>query len=210
MASPDISQQANYQDGNSVFDSVFILEKLDYDFTKSGPITVSELNVIGISTFSSDVTFGGDISLDEITCRNADVTGIATVSGNLSSSGNITSTAGALSGFDAVISEKVPDISGAAMDFISANDNGKVLSYDYNFDLTLLINDGLGEGFNCLIVQKGVGKIIFEAMPDKNVVLINRQGHNKTAGQYAVVSIINIGKDENNNDLILIGGDTGL
>ena len=32
MASPDISQQANYQDGNSVFDSVYILEKLDYDF----------------------------------------------------------------------------------------------------------------------------------------------------------------------------------
>ena len=89
MATPDISQQANYQDGNSVFDSIFILEKLDYDFTKSGPITVSELNVIGISTFNSDVTFGGDISLDEITCRNADVTGIATVSGNLFSKSNL-------------------------------------------------------------------------------------------------------------------------
>ena len=89
MAIPDISQQANYQDGNSVFDSVFILEKLDYDFTKSGPITVSELNVLGISTFNSDVTFGGDISLDEITCRNADVTGIATVSGNLFSKSNL-------------------------------------------------------------------------------------------------------------------------
>ncbi|MEC9195046.1 MAG: hypothetical protein VYD13_00445, partial [Bacteroidota bacterium] len=62
----------------------------------------------------------------------------------------------------------------------------------------------------CLIVQKGVGKIIFEAMSGQNVVLINRQGHNKTAGQYAVVSIINIGKDDNNNDLILIGGDTGF
>ena len=59
MALPDISQQANYQDGNSVFDSVFILEKLDYDFTKSGPITISELNVVGISTFNSDVTFSG-------------------------------------------------------------------------------------------------------------------------------------------------------
>jgi hypothetical protein len=68
----------------------------------------------------------------------------------------------------------------------------------------------LGEGFNCLIVQKGVGKIIFEAMPDKNVVLINRQGHNKTAGQYAVVSIVNIGTDGNGDDLILIGGDTGM
>ena len=89
MATPDISQQANYQDGNSVFDSVFILEKLDYDFTKSGPITVTELNVLGISTFNSDVTFGGDISLDEITCRNADVTGIATVSGNLFSKSNL-------------------------------------------------------------------------------------------------------------------------
>ena len=134
----------------------------------------------------------------------------ATVSGNLSASGNLTSSGGALSGFDAVIDLKEPDITGAAMDFISPNDNGKVLSYDYNFDLSLQINDGLGEGFNCLIVQKGVGKIIFEAMPGANVVLINRQGHNKTAGQYAVVSIINIGKDGNNNDLILIGGDTGL
>ena len=134
----------------------------------------------------------------------------AKVTGNLSASGNLTSSGGALSGFDAVIDLKEPDITGAAMDFISPNDNGKVLSYDYNFDLSLQINDGLGEGFNCLIVQKGVGKIIFEAMSGQNVVLINRQGHNKTAGQYAVVSIINIGKDDNNNDLILIGGDTGF
>jgi len=89
MATPDISQQANYQDGNSVFDSVFILEKLDYDFTKSGLISVSQLNVVGVSTFNSDVTFSGDISLDEITCRNADVTGIATVSGNLFSKSDL-------------------------------------------------------------------------------------------------------------------------
>ena len=89
MASPDISQQANYQDGNSVFDTVFILEKLNYDFTKSGPITISELNVIGISTFNSDVTFSGDITLDEITCRNANVTGIATVGTDLYLNGKL-------------------------------------------------------------------------------------------------------------------------
>ena len=46
MATPDISQQANYQDGNSVFDSVFILEKLDYDFTKSNPNYCFRTNVI--------------------------------------------------------------------------------------------------------------------------------------------------------------------
>ena len=89
MATPDISQQANYQDGNSVFDTVFILEKLNYDFTKSGPITISELNVIGISTFNSDVTFSGDITLDEITCRNANVTGIATVGTDLYLNGKL-------------------------------------------------------------------------------------------------------------------------
>ena len=56
MATPDISQQANYQDGNSVFDSVFILEKLDYDFTKSGTITITDLNVTGIATFGTSST----------------------------------------------------------------------------------------------------------------------------------------------------------
>ena len=122
MASPDISQQANYQDGNSVFDSVFILEKLDYDFTKSGPITVSELNVIGISTFNSDVTFGGDISLDEITCRNADVTGIATVSGDLFSKSNLYLT-GALvdTSGDTGSSGQILASTGAGTNWIDAN-----------------------------------------------------------------------------------------
>ena len=89
MTTPDISQQAFYRDGNAVFDKVHVLEKIEYDFTKSGSISLTELNVIGISTFNSDVTFSGDISLDEITCRNADVTGIATVSGDLFSKSNL-------------------------------------------------------------------------------------------------------------------------
>ena len=122
MATPDISQQANYQDGNSIFDSVFILEKLDYDFTKSGPITVSELNVLGISTFNSDVTFGGDITLDEITCRNADVTGIATVSGDLFSKSNLYLT-GALvdTSGDTGSSGQILASTGAGTNWIDAN-----------------------------------------------------------------------------------------
>ena len=38
--------------------------------------------------FSGDVAFSGDITLDEITCRNADVTGIATVRTDLYVGGN--------------------------------------------------------------------------------------------------------------------------
>ena len=122
MATPDISQQAFYRDGTAIFDKVFILEKLDYDFTKSGPITVSELNVLGISTFNSDVTFGGDITLDEITCRNADVTGIATVSGDLFSKSNLYLT-GALvdTSGDTGSSGQILASTGAGTNWIDAN-----------------------------------------------------------------------------------------
>ena len=83
MTDIPINQQAEVSDGNSVFDDVWVLNKLHYDFTNSGTITISNLNVIGISTFT------GDISVDEITVRNVDVTGIATVGGNLYVGGGI-------------------------------------------------------------------------------------------------------------------------
>jgi len=83
MTDISINQQAEVSDGNSVFDDVWVLNKLHYDFTNSGTITISNLNVIGISTFT------GDISVDEITVRNVDVTGIATVGGNLYVGGGI-------------------------------------------------------------------------------------------------------------------------
>ena len=83
MTDIPINQQAEVSDGNSVFDDVWILNKLHYDFTNSGTITISNLNVIGVTTFT------GDISVDEITVRNVDVTGIATVGGNLYVGGGI-------------------------------------------------------------------------------------------------------------------------
>ena len=74
---PDLREQAEVFDGNTVFDNVFILDTLDYDFKKSGTIEISNLQVVGVTTFA------GDISVDEITVRNVDVTGIATVNTNL-------------------------------------------------------------------------------------------------------------------------------
>ena len=74
---PDIRDQAEVFDGNTVFESVFILDKLDYDFTKSGTIEIQNLQVVGVTTFA------GDITVDEITVRNVDVAGIATVNGNI-------------------------------------------------------------------------------------------------------------------------------
>lgn len=63
---------------DSQFEDVYIYGKLNYDF-KNDDVIVNSLNVTGTSSFANDVTFTGDIKLDEITCRNADVTGVATV-----------------------------------------------------------------------------------------------------------------------------------
>ena len=49
MSTPDISQQAVYQGGNSVFDKVHILDELVYDFTKSGTLSI---NSVGVCTFT--------------------------------------------------------------------------------------------------------------------------------------------------------------
>ena len=56
MTAPDISQQAFYRDGNAIFDKIHVLEKIEYDFTKSGPITITDLNVTGIATFGTSST----------------------------------------------------------------------------------------------------------------------------------------------------------
>ena len=106
MATVPIHEQALVQGGNSVFEDVWITDTLHYDFKRSGDVGFSTITVDGAATFSSDVSFAGDITLDEITCRNADVTGIATVKdlvvkeklrdgdGNFGSSGQLLSSDG--------------------------------------------------------------------------------------------------------------------
>ena len=75
-------------DADSQFEDVYIYGKLNYGFDND-EITVSKLNVTGISSFTSDVTFTGDITLDEITARNANVTGVATVGTGLYLNGKL-------------------------------------------------------------------------------------------------------------------------
>ena len=74
-----IHEQALVQGGNSVFESLWITDTLHCNFRNSGSVGFSTITVDGAASFASDVSFAGDITLDEITCRNADVTGIATV-----------------------------------------------------------------------------------------------------------------------------------
>ena len=107
---PDLRDQAEVFDGNTVFDNVFILDTLDYDFKKSGTIEISNLQVVGVTTFA------GDISVDEITVRNVDVTGIATVNTNLYVKGTILDSSG-----DAGTSGQLLSSTGSGTNWIAAN-----------------------------------------------------------------------------------------
>ena len=82
MSRPDDIIFTQVESGDSAVENLFVYGKLNYDFNNDD-VTVKSLNVTGISSFTSDVTFTGDITLDEITCRNADVTGVATVTTGL-------------------------------------------------------------------------------------------------------------------------------
>jgi len=73
---------SNFETGDSSFQDLYVYGKLNYDF-KNDDIVVKSINVTSPSVFSGDVAFSGDITLDEITCRNANVTGVATVSSGL-------------------------------------------------------------------------------------------------------------------------------
>ena len=79
---PDSSIFLQNTTGDSGFENLYVYGKFNYDFSGED-LNVKSLNVSGISSFTSDVTFTGDITLDEITCRNADVTGVATVTTGL-------------------------------------------------------------------------------------------------------------------------------
>jgi hypothetical protein len=147
--------------------------------------------VIGTSAIGNG---SNTIQLGNTSVTDVKTSGTITAAG-LAVTGNVTSTTGSISGFDAALNNQT----GTTYTLTSA-DNGKVVTLNNASAITLTINTGLGDGFNCLIVQKGVGQITIAGTATR----INRQSHTKTAGQYAVVSIVNIGSDN-----VIVAGDTG-
>ncbi len=78
---------------DSQFEDVYIYGKLNYDFDRDN-LKIRSIDVSSESTFTKDVTFSGninvsgsgtfigDLNVDELTARNANVTGIVTTSGD--------------------------------------------------------------------------------------------------------------------------------
>ena len=106
MSTPDISQQAVYQGGNSVFDKVHILDELVYDFTKSGTLSI---NSVGVCTFTK-------VNTDQLEAVNSNVTGISTVDGNFYLTGALLDSSG-----DTGASGQILASTGSGTNWIAAN-----------------------------------------------------------------------------------------
>lgn len=109
-----------------------------------------------------------------------DVIGDVGISGNLTGGNAVTSK---LSGFVSNISSEA---SGRTIDL---TDNGKILSYTGNTAATFALPSAgvLPEGFNCMVLQASTGQITFSG------TFNNRNGFTKTAGQYAITTILYVG-----------------
>ena len=93
MAFPDASINTQTQGGDSAFENVFVFGKLNYDFERDD-LEIRSIDVKEPSFFQKSVTLSGDlnltgnaaivgdVSLDELTARNVNITGIVTTSGD--------------------------------------------------------------------------------------------------------------------------------
>ena len=111
---------------------------------------------------------------------------ITYTAGNVSTTGALTganTSSSSISGFTA----NVTTISTAYN--LTAADNGKIIQSTSTSAITVTIPTGLPTGFNCTFVQIGTGQITFSG------TYLNRSGFTKTASQYALVSILNLGSN---------------
>jgi hypothetical protein len=76
---------------------------------------------------------------------------------------------------------------------LSAADNGKLIIVDFATEISINVPVGLPDGFNTMIVQKGEGKAVFTAFEGIAADIFNRNGYTKTAGQYAIATIVHLG-----------------
>lgn len=70
---------------------------------------------------------------------------------------------------------------------LSSSDSGKLIILNNASEITVTVPSGLSIGFNCTVLQKGAGAAVFFA---SSTTINNRQSHTKTAGQYAMATLI--------------------
>ncbi len=145
-------------------------------------VSVSPANGVSGSVATSSTTPAITLTLGAITPSSVSASGAisgttGSFSGNISGNANATST---ISNFSASLVDKTANYT------LALGDNGKILTFNSATDLTLTV-PSLAAGFNCMVVQTGAGKVTFSA---SGTTISNRSSYTKTAGQYAIATIV--------------------
>jgi hypothetical protein len=82
---------------------------------------------------------------------------------------------------------------------LAAADNGTIIVCSSSSAVTITVPASLPSGFNCMIIQSGSGQVSLSA---SSTTLNNRNG-SKTAGQYAILTLVHLG-----SDVFVVSGDT--
>ena len=189
-------------------------------------VTDANKDVAGVRnlTTTGNAAFGGTLGVagDVTASGNTAVAGTLGVTGDVAVNTNKFTVAGA-SGNTAIAGDISMSGTGKTADFggnaikgysatmnaqtgttytLAATDNGKVVTLDNGSAITVTIPAGLVAGFNCLLVQKGAGKVTVTKAGGGS--LNNRSTQTKTAGQHAIVTIVHIG-----SEVYILSGDTG-
>ena len=116
---------------------------------------------------------------------------ISFTTGNISLSGNLTggnASSSTLSGFAANFNS----ITTGTTYSLAATDNGKIININVAGAFTLTVPSSLPVGFNCTVVQYGTGQI---SLATSGTTLRNRNSFTKSAGQFSIITIINMGSE---------------
>lgn len=116
---------------------------------------------------------------------------ISFTTGNISLSGNLTggnASSSTLSGFAANFNS----ITTGTTYSLAATDNGKIININVASAFTLTVPSSLPVGFNCTVVQYGTGQI---SLATSGTTLRNRNSFTKSAGQFSIITIINMGSE---------------
>jgi hypothetical protein len=85
-------------------------------------------------------------------------------------------------------------------------DNGEIVTLTNSAAIVATLPNTLAKGWNVLVYQGGAGVITFGAA--SGATLRNRQNQYRTAGTYAVVSLLCVSNTTGTNAVVVLGGDT--
>lgn len=109
---------------------------------------------------------------------------ISFTTGNISLTGNLTGGNVATSKLSGFVSNTSTEASSRTL---LVTDNGMILKSTAALTIALPTAGTLPEGFNCMVLQFGSGQVTFSG------TFSNRNSFTKTAGQYAIATILYIG-----------------